>query len=177
MSKFQHYLSMVVFTLGFVLGIQVPNFIDQYVKRVDAHSQEASSHLKGYQAIADLNQNGDLKALIQKHAESSDPTFREETQVIENLLAKQQRYQAEKQAMSQGWLPRIRHIVFASDREILHQTYLQYSPGVPLNLEAVAAGFSVALLLCLCLELLIALLRLLVGGRRRRHLFRDAHPH
>jgi len=177
MSKFQHYISMVVFTLGFVVGIQVPNFVDQYSKRVDAHFQEASNHLNGYQAIADLHQGGSLDALIQKHAESSDPTFREETQVIENLLTKQRRYQQEKDAMSQGWLQRVRHLVFAGDRDILRQTCVQYSPGVPLTMEAVVAGFIMALLMCVCLELLVGLLRMLFGRSRRRHKFMDAHPH
>lgn len=169
MTRLHHYISMIVFTLGFVVGIQVPNFIDQYAKRVDAHFQEASSHLQGYQKIADLNHGGDISRLIEKHANSTDATFRDETGVIQNLLANQQRFQREKIAMSQGWWHRIVHLALEGDRQILGQTYQQYAPGVPLTLEAVAAGFGVALLFCVGLELLAGLLSWIfsLGGRNR----------
>lgn len=169
MTKLHHYVSMIVFTLGFVVGIQVPNFVDQYVKRVDAHFQEANQHLQGYQKIADLNHGGDLNRLIQRHAESSDATFREETEVIQNLVGNQQRYLNEKQAMMQPWWRRIMHMVVEGDRQILQQTYQQYAPGVPLSLEAVAAGFSVAMLFCVILELTAGLLIALSGLGKNRN--------
>lgn len=175
-TKLHHYVSMIVFTLGFVVGIQVPNFVDQYTKRVDAHFQEASSHLQGYQKIADLNHGGSLDRLIQKHANSNDPTFREETAVIQNLLGKQRHYQQEQRALSQGWPKRIQHMILSGDREILRQTYRQYAPGVPLAMEAVVAGFAVALLFSLCLELFAGLLLMLFGSRRRRQPM-DVRPH
>lgn len=168
MSTLHHYVSMIVFTLGFVLGIQVPNFMDQYAKRVDAHYLEATSHLQGYQKIADQNHGGRLDRLIEKHARSSDATFRDEAPVIQRLHTNQQRYLRERDAMSAGWLSRVRHLVVEGDREILLQTYHQYAAGVPFSTEAIVTGFGVALLLSAVLESLAGLLMLLFT-RRRRH--------
>lgn len=39
---FRSYLRLLLFTLGLLLGVQVPGFIDDYAKRVDAHRLETS---------------------------------------------------------------------------------------------------------------------------------------
>jgi hypothetical protein len=42
------YLRLILFTLGLLVGVQVPGFIEDYAKRVDAHRLEAEQGLKGF---------------------------------------------------------------------------------------------------------------------------------
>lgn len=43
---FRSYLRLLLFTLGLLLGVQVPGFIDDYAKRVDAHRLEAAQNIQ-----------------------------------------------------------------------------------------------------------------------------------
>ena len=56
------YIGVIGF--GLLLGIQVPNFVDQYSRRIDAHYQEVSENISGFQSTADLLFSGDLEELI-----------------------------------------------------------------------------------------------------------------
>ena len=64
MSKFHHYTSMVVFFLALMAGIQGPNFVDQYVKRVDAHYQEVLGNTEQFVDVANRFHNGQLLGVI-----------------------------------------------------------------------------------------------------------------
>jgi hypothetical protein len=46
---FLSYLRLVLFTLGLLVGVQVPGFINDYAKRVEAHLIEAQTGLAGFQ--------------------------------------------------------------------------------------------------------------------------------
>ena len=41
------YLRLVLFTLGLLIGVQVPGFINDYANRVEAHLIEAQTGLAG----------------------------------------------------------------------------------------------------------------------------------
>lgn len=79
-----------------LLGIQLPGFVDQYEKRVDAHFLEVSSNLKPFQDIADRFHGGSMKALIEKHEQSTDPTFHAEGAAIRKMHDRLLRFQNEK---------------------------------------------------------------------------------
>lgn len=170
MSKLQHYLSLVVFTLGFIVGIQIPNYLDQYAKRVDARLREAGDHLHGYQLIADRNHGGSLDALLERHRQSIDETFRAEAPVIERLIVQKQLYQREQNALELGWFRAVGFLVLRGNRSLMRETWRQYSTGIPLNTQAVVAAFLCAALACVLLELMVWLLGLIFRPlfRRRR---------
>jgi len=58
------YSRFAIFATGILIGIQVPSFVDQYAKRIDAHYQEVSINISGFQKTADSLFDGDLEALI-----------------------------------------------------------------------------------------------------------------
>jgi len=64
----QTYSRLLLFAAALLLGIQIPSFIDQYEKRVDAHFQEVSINISGFQNTADLMFGGDLQQLIAYYA-------------------------------------------------------------------------------------------------------------
>lgn len=45
------YLRLVLFAAGLLIGVQVPGFINDYAKRVEAHLIEAQNGLRGFQAL------------------------------------------------------------------------------------------------------------------------------
>jgi len=56
------YLRLIVFAIGLLVGVQVPGFVDQYVKRVSAHQIEAAKNFSGFQDTANRNFGGDVEA-------------------------------------------------------------------------------------------------------------------
>ena len=166
MQRLHHYLSLVVFTLGFIGGVQIPQFVDQYQKRVDARLAEVSEHVGGYQSIADQLYGGDLNALLEKHQQSTDETFRAEAAVIQGLMDNRQRYQQEQTALSRTTWHSVWHIVTAADRRLLLTTYHQYSAGLLFSQSALFMGVIVALLAGVLFECLLGLFSLLIPTKR-----------
>ena len=168
MNRLQHYLSMIIFTAGFALGVQIPNFVDQYGKRVDAHLIEASNMFAGYQALADVRQGGDINALILKHESSDDLTFRAEALLIRDLRSNIRQYRAEIIALNRDLWKGISHIVLNGSPSLRQETIENYSVNLPLNFDALTYGFIIAILLCVIWEFLLMILGALFGIPRRR---------
>lgn len=159
MNVVHHYASLVIFTAAFMLGVQIPNFVDQYGKRVDAHLIEASEHLSGYQSTADIYHGGDLEVLIQKHRNSSDPTFFSEAAIIENLTGNHARFVAEQKALKGNLLSTSIHVMFVADGQIRGEVLDSYTSTLPINTDAIFAGLLIAFMTSLLLEFVLALLR------------------
>ena len=164
MNVVHHYLSLVIFTAAFIAGVQLPSFMDQYTKRVDAHLIEVEDHLSGYQNTADIYHGGDIEVLIQKHSNSSDPSFRSETAVIEGLVSNHRRYIAEQKAIEGGLLSASFHVMFFGDRQIKEEVLNSYTATMPLTTNAISTGLILALLVSMVLELLWVTLR--IPGKR-----------
>jgi len=170
MSIFRHYITMIVFAIGLLVGIQLPNFVDQYEKRVDAHFVEANEDLSGFQKIADLFHHGDIEELIDKHEQSRDPTFRAEALPIKNIYQRKIRFEREIKALHTSFVGKVAHILTAGDMTIINETYNNYSANLPLNTNAIASGLALAVMICLIFEFTVAAIRALIraGGRRRQ---------
>ena len=70
------YLRLTLFALCLLLGVQVPGFIDDYAKRVEAHRLESQQSLKGFQETARNFFKGDMDALVAHYRVSDDPVMR-----------------------------------------------------------------------------------------------------
>lgn len=159
----RRYLMIAVFGSGLLLGIQAPNFIDQYGHRIDAHFREVSENLRGFQEIADRFHGGDLRALVRHHRSNPDSTFRAEAEPIERMAARKARFAREKAALESAFPLRALHVLLRGDRETLDETYAGYSTTLRLDRLAVFSGLAAALAACLALELLYVLGRRILG--------------
>jgi hypothetical protein len=168
MGKLQHYLSLVLFAAALMLGVQIPNFIDQYVKRVDAHYQEAKINFQLYQQIADIYHQGSVEELIVKHHQSDDTTFRAEAEVIEKSYQRLNFLASESAALRGHQLQKLQHILLHGDRTLLLETQLNYSANVPLNFTAGSFGLAAGVLISLIYELVCWLLALLLRRKVKR---------
>ena len=167
MGTLYRYTLILIACAALLVGIQIPNFVDQYEKRLDAHLSEVKNNLQGYQDIADRLYGGSLSALIAKHQQSTDPAFQQETQPIANIVHRYEHFSKELAALASGLTGKIAHIVTKGDRELITETYNNYSFAVPLNETAVTSGFIFMGVVVFLVEALrLAITRLLRPRRK-----------
>ena len=168
------YLRLVLFTAGLLFGVQVPGFISDYSKRVEAHLIEAQQAIKGYNNTAAQFFKGDIQALIQHYRSSEDPVFRSDADNIETLLTRTHVLERQWLGLQGPWYSRAFYVATSSDPYIRRETLNGYTWQVLLAPEVIAWGIISALLLALVIESLVLLLGWVVnGGRRKPQLERD----
>ena len=156
-------------TLGLLLGVQVPGFIDDYAKRVDAHRLEAAQNIQGFQQTAGQFFNGSLEELVRHYRSNSDPVFQRDGENLDRLMRRARMLDAEWQAMQGPWYARAWHMLRAPNHELLMETYASYSYQVLLKPEVIAWGLGCALLVAWIAELIVYSLASLFGfGEDRR---------
>ena len=168
------YLLIVIACIALLIGLQVPNFVDQYQKRVDAHLREVTVNLQPFQEIADKYFGGDMNKLIALHRNSAEKPFQEEGAAIEQMMQRKLRFATELAALQASLPLKAWHVALYSDREMLDEAFAQYSYAVPLNQDALAFGAGAALFILLLVELLFALGR--YAGKRFFRTLRSTPP-
>src|SRR5664279_2403036 len=98
-SILYRYLIVVVACISLLFGLQIPNIVDQYQKRVDAHLREVTINLQPFQDIAAKYFGGDMNKLIELHRASGEQAFQEEGAAIEKLLERKVRFEADLAAL------------------------------------------------------------------------------
>jgi hypothetical protein len=130
----------LVFALGLLAGLQVPGFVDQYGKRIDAHAIEAREQFKGFQLIADAQFSGDVEEMIAKHEASSDETFHAEAKPIKNGYERIVRFEREASLLIGDLAQRLKHIVLAGDRETILETVKNFTAVIVLDPQSLLCG-------------------------------------
>lgn len=172
MRVLYRYLLILIACVAVLLGIQIPNFVDQYEKRLDAHFIEVEKNLRGYQEIADRYCDGSIPALIKRHEESKDGATKEEAEPIRRMYERYLRFKDEKRFLETGLAGKVAFIVMRGDRELINETYVSYSFMVPLNREAVLSGTLSAAFVLVVMELLVVAFSRLFRSPRRRSTLR-----
>jgi len=173
MRVLYRYFLVLIACASILLGIQIPNFVDQYEKRLDAHFIEVGNSLRGYQEIADRYYDGSVAALIKKHEESKDRANRDEAGPIRNIYERYLRFKDEKRSLETGLVGKVAFIIAKGDRELINETYINYSFTIPLNRAAVLSGALSAAFVLLLVELLMMALSRLFRSPRRRSTLRS----
>ncbi|MFI8747809.1 DUF2937 family protein [Pseudomonas sp. NPDC077186] len=164
------YLRLALFACGLLLGVQVPGFVDDYGKRVEAHRLESQQSLKGFQDTARRFFKGDLDALVAHYRVSDDAVMRSDAQSLAHLVQRAALLEREWQAMQGPWYAQAWHLATAADGELFEETLEAYRYQVLLTPEAMLWGLSCALLLAWLAESLVLLLAWMLGAGRGRRL-------
>jgi hypothetical protein len=159
------YLRLVLFTAGLLIGVQIPGFISDYTKRVEAHLIEAQKSLGGYNDTAQRFFKGDVQALIQHYRSSDDPVFRTDADNINNLLTRTQTLDREWLALQGPWYMRAYHVLTAADPDIRKETWNGYSWQVLLSPEVIGWGLVCALLFSLVIVSFVLFIDWVFVGR------------
>ncbi len=167
MNLIKDYARLIVFTAGILIGVQVPNFIDQYIARVSAHYAEARENFSGFQETADRHFDGSVEALIDHYEQSGDTVFQDDARNLKAMYVRMVRFADELRAMETSLAGRIIHVLFDADVEIRDETLAAYTYTVPLNRDAIICGLGLGLAASLLVELLLSgLMRLALMGVR-----------
>lgn len=175
MSFIYRYFLIIVACAAILVGIQIPNFVDQYEKRLDAHFREVSKNIQGYLEIANQFHNKNMEALIKKHEASTDPTFRQEAKPIKEMYGRYVRFSKEKLAMDTDFVHKVLHLILARDNELFLETKEQYSFAILLNQVSVATGAVTALAVLILLEVLCLSARRTFGFSKRPGKYLHSH--
>src|ERR1700722_8659275 len=151
-----HYLRLILFAIGLLVGVQVPGFVDQYAMRVSAHQIEAARNFRGFQENADQYFGGSVEALVEHHEGSGDKAFKNEGRTIREMFVRLSALSAEVNAMRAPLIQRIIHVAVHPNREILDETLAAYSYTVPLNPSAVICGVVSGTVLAILVEAIFA---------------------
>ncbi len=157
------YMMIIVACISLLIGLQIPNFIDQYEKRVDAHLREVTINLQPFQEIANKYFAGDINKLIELHRHSSVKPFQEEGEAIAKMVQRKLRFEADMALLKVSLPMKAWNVLLNGDRELIDEALGQYTYTVPLNQDALAFGAGVAILILLIVELLLALARYASG--------------
>ena len=160
---------MIVFIAAVMAGVQIPNFVDQYVKRVDAHYVEVKANFRKYQEAADEFHGGSIEALIDLYDSENNPSFPVgELTAIRTSRQRLQRFSHEQENLQAGFWYQLKFLILHGDRELIVDTQRNYSASLPLNVNAAICGIGSGIVAAMCYELLLFLLRLLFRRKYRR---------
>ncbi|MDH4582034.1 DUF2937 family protein [Pseudomonas sp. BN415] len=163
------YLRLILFTLGLLVGVQVPGFIEDYAQRVDAHRLEAEQGLKGFRETAQRFFEGDLDALVAHYRASADPVMRSDAESVAHLVTRNDLMQREWRALQGPWYQRAWHVLAMANPELRQETLTAYSYQLLLKPEAIAWGLACGLLLAWLVESLLLLIGAAAGvGRSKK---------
>jgi hypothetical protein len=134
------------FTITFILGVQLPAFIIQYKHRLSGHLAEAKSHLVQFQTIADQHYHGDLSAMVIKYQTNSEPSIINTAEVINQLISRVDYLQTQLSAvMNNAYTEQVINFILHADRKIIRDTLFDFSLTIPLELNALGTGATIAI--------------------------------
>lgn len=152
---FRDYLRLGIFAVGLLVGVQVPGFVDQYEKRVNARLDEATQNLAGFKFTADRYFSGSIERLISHYKASEDVVFQQDAVSIQSIYSRVKLLRQEAQLLSGNQLSQAWHVLAKSNSQLLDETLESYSYSVLLNPFALVWGICGALILAILLDLFI----------------------
>lgn len=153
MSIFRHYLTLVLFAAGLLLGLQAPNFVDQYETKIDEHLADSRAQLVGYFRTADHFGEGDIQGSMPQQTRSGNETEISDRQSIRKRYERLQRLELEKDALRSPLVGKVLHIILFAESVVLGETIREYSASVPLTAPAIFSGLLGGLVVCIIFEL------------------------
>ncbi|WP_206485674.1 DUF2937 family protein [Thalassotalea sp. G2M2-11] len=161
-------LDKCIFTVVFICGVQLPEFINQYSQRLSGHLNEANLQLAQFKQLAELHHQGNLHLLIRAYKQNSDPSVVDTATIIEQLVSRVNYLQQHLHNMlSPSYWQKIQQLVINGDVSIMEQTAKIFSLAIPLELTALATGAILALSVVLLKSLSIYLITRLFNADAR----------
>jgi hypothetical protein len=135
-----------LFTLIFIIGVQLPEFIQQYSQRLSGHLNDALLQLNEYQLIADRHFQGKLTSMIEKYLTNSEPSIKETANIMINTSSRAENLQEHLFNIQEAdYVKRVYYFITEFDESMIQATFQQYQLAIPLNLPALTTGVVLAL--------------------------------
>jgi len=156
------------FTVSFIIAMQLPEFIQQYIQRLSGHLNEAKFQLTQFQKIAEEHYQGSLSTMIVRYKENSEQSINNTADLIELLAVRIANYQNHMTQLTENdYLNTLFQFITNFDLYIAQTTAEQYALALPLNINAISTGAVIAIALLVIKELCLMLLKRVF--RKREH--------
>jgi len=150
-----------LFTILFILGVQFPEFIQQYSQRLSGHLNEALSQLSEHQLVADRHFDGSLKSMVEKYLTNSEPSIKETAVIINNISHRVTDLKSQLFNIQETeYIERLYYFITQFDSSMAEATLKQYQLAIPLNLPALLTGIILALSIILIIYILLSLIKI-----------------
>lgn len=160
---FAGLIDRCLFTCVFIIGVQLPEFIQQYSQRLSGHLNEALMQLNEFQLIADRHFKGDLSSMIEKYLVNREPSIKETANIIVNTSRRASDLQAHLFNLEETeYIKRVFYFITEYDISMAQATLQQFQLAIPLNLSALLTGAIFALCIVIMSHLLFGLSKRLI---------------
>lgn len=166
MAIITSYLRILLLVAGVLSGIQLPGFVDQYGKSLQAHLVESERSLNEFRSEADKFFDGSIEDLVAYYQASDDRVFQEGGQSINAIYQRYQRLNTAYKSFSQSGWKAYQQAFFTPVDDIQDEVQRNFSYTVKLNPGAILFGLITGFFLAVIGELTV---RLFAKPFRRLH--------
>lgn len=153
MRRILDYLRLLLFTSGLLVGVQVPAFIDQYGKSLEAHLLESSMSLKAFQKDAERYFDGNLDKLIAHYQNNKDPVIIDGGDSIAAIYNRNRTLVQAWKSFTASTYSAYTHVILEPLADIKSEVWNSYTYNIILNLAAIISGLTCGLTLSLLTEI------------------------
>lgn len=153
MRKILDYLRLLLFTSGVLIGVQMPGFIDQYGKSLEAHLLESSISLNEFQEDAERYFNGSLDKLIAHYQNNKDPVIKDGGDSIAAIYNRNQTLTQAWKSFTASTYSAYTHVILKPLLDIKYEVWSNYTYNIILNPSAIISGLTCGFILSLLIEL------------------------
>tara|TARA_R110000737_G_scaffold313123_1_gene322596 strand:- start:349 stop:870 length:522 start_codon:yes stop_codon:yes gene_type:complete len=134
------------FTVTFIVGVQLPEFMQQYQQRLSGHLGEAQSQLDQFNLIAQQHFDGNLVTMITRYKDNSEASIISTGELIERLSVRVDYLANHLAEISQAdYLHSVYQFIWHLDQNIAAGTAEHFAMAIPLELNAIATGGTLAI--------------------------------
>lgn len=191
-----HLFYQILFTCSFILGVQLPEFMQQYIQRLSGHVDELMFQLSQFQVIADLQFKGNLSEMVSHYRSNSDPSISQTGDIIGGMQNRLSLFEQQLTALlpaneinifkasadnaiyldagistnhlMSNYPDQLYAFITQFDKPIAEATFKTYQLAMPLNLSALSTGFIFSVSVVALVTLLFSLFRWLIFRIRIR---------
>ncbi len=163
-------IDYILFTFGFIIAIQLPEFVQQYKQYIAGKLSESNWHLSGYQNIADKSFNGDVQVLINEYLKSGQLALQETGHFVTELVQRNNELKTLVAKLdNESYFQQLMAFASNFNKEDTQVVLSYYQLAIPLTIEAIASGFILAFLFIWLKMLVSATLHKLLFSRPVTH--------
>ncbi|NVJ66081.1 MAG: DUF2937 family protein [Gammaproteobacteria bacterium] len=168
MSLLARYSKFIIFGLLLLIGIQIPGFVSDYKKNLQARFAESQLGLTKFQETADRHFNGSLENLVEHYKTTNDPVVAEGGDGIQALVQRHLLLTDAIASTNRSVSSSYSHLAFNPVTDIRQQVWDNYDFTILLSQSALGFGLIFALLAIVILELIIFVLKVPFRSKSKR---------
>lgn len=139
-------IDKLIFGLMLLLALQVPILADHYGQFVSGELEATQKQVEGYAATAAANEFPDVKSMIDKHLQNTEPSVRMDAEQKQQTLQEFETLKTTVDIFTHGNILQKATVMFKpTGWRVMFQVMPNFKPGIPLSIEYIAYAALLAL--------------------------------